>query len=529
MGKVSAKGVRAQSAMEYLLTYGWAIILIVVFLGAMFYIGLFNPGRLVSTTCFANSGFLCSSPNAYGTTFSATIGQATGNDWNNVIVCFVPSNVSYPDSCNAYPSYIVGTLKSGQSHRSLLTIDSPSGTAYGTLWAEYSFGSYSNLMTEIATVRVKGLSAVSPPAPAPVNITLQTGIIAYAKIVVANLQNASTPAPFQQLIQLPESAYNNYIEYNPGQANFEFFYPNGTIIPAWIEGNSSSTLIVWLNLKRGIPADNSTLFYIGFANKTANLLSSSGSNGIGEAPELTAQYAEYDDGASVFDAYFNGLESASNFTLMPYASMNSVNASYCSSIGTAEFCNRIKALQFEISNTSKYSYDWVYKTAIPNMNGYILEANFESAGNPNPIDVAGLSSSDASNSTQSTTISLATQEDGSLFSINAQAANSIYFVDKNVGTYTPEWRYMNLTYFGPESATVDQGYSSINLYEVNSSGEYSSSYVAPLMKPYASVFVGTDSFSTVPGASVEYNWVRVRAMPPNLAMPAVFLGQAYAS
>jgi len=40
LGKASAK---AQSAMEYLMTYGWAILIIAVVLGALFELGVFNP------------------------------------------------------------------------------------------------------------------------------------------------------------------------------------------------------------------------------------------------------------------------------------------------------------------------------------------------------------------------------------------------------------------------------------------------------------------------------------------------------
>ncbi|MGC8538978.1 MAG: hypothetical protein ACP5MK_03880, partial [Candidatus Micrarchaeia archaeon] len=34
---------KLQSAMEYLMTYGWAILIIAVVLSALFYLGVFNP------------------------------------------------------------------------------------------------------------------------------------------------------------------------------------------------------------------------------------------------------------------------------------------------------------------------------------------------------------------------------------------------------------------------------------------------------------------------------------------------------
>jgi len=54
---------KAQSAMEYLMTYGWAILIIAVVLAILYQLGLFGGGAsLVSTSCLATTGFLCASP-----------------------------------------------------------------------------------------------------------------------------------------------------------------------------------------------------------------------------------------------------------------------------------------------------------------------------------------------------------------------------------------------------------------------------------------------------------------------------------
>jgi hypothetical protein len=45
--------------MEYLMTYGWAILIIAVVLGAMFSLGIFGGAGVLGTTCIADSGFLC--------------------------------------------------------------------------------------------------------------------------------------------------------------------------------------------------------------------------------------------------------------------------------------------------------------------------------------------------------------------------------------------------------------------------------------------------------------------------------------
>ncbi|MDE1761752.1 MAG: hypothetical protein KGH59_02665 [Candidatus Micrarchaeota archaeon] len=50
---------RLQSAMEYLLTYGWAFLIIAVVLSAMFVLGVFNPGSLIQNSCILPAGFSC--------------------------------------------------------------------------------------------------------------------------------------------------------------------------------------------------------------------------------------------------------------------------------------------------------------------------------------------------------------------------------------------------------------------------------------------------------------------------------------
>ncbi len=50
---------KIQSAMEYLMTYGWAILIIAVVAGVLFESGFFNPGNGTSQFCQLESGFSC--------------------------------------------------------------------------------------------------------------------------------------------------------------------------------------------------------------------------------------------------------------------------------------------------------------------------------------------------------------------------------------------------------------------------------------------------------------------------------------
>jgi len=129
-------------------------------------------------------------------------------------------------------------------------------------------------------------------------------IIYQAPITIYNNQSVATSNPYQQLLQLNESIYNGYITYNGTVANFEFSYANNSIIPSWIESNNSGVLPIWLNLT-SIAANSQLTIYADFASLSTNLLSNSGTTGIGEAPQLSPTYAEYDDGQYVFPIYYN--------------------------------------------------------------------------------------------------------------------------------------------------------------------------------------------------------------------------------
>lgn len=51
---------RGQSALEYLVTYGWAILAIVIIAGVLWYFGIFNPARYAGEKqCAGFSSFVC--------------------------------------------------------------------------------------------------------------------------------------------------------------------------------------------------------------------------------------------------------------------------------------------------------------------------------------------------------------------------------------------------------------------------------------------------------------------------------------
>ena len=85
---------RAQSAMEYLMTYGWAILIIAVVLAALFSLNVFNAGAQLGTSCIGQPGFSCAQPViTQGGALSFQLGQGIGyTTYNAQLACVSSAN-----------------------------------------------------------------------------------------------------------------------------------------------------------------------------------------------------------------------------------------------------------------------------------------------------------------------------------------------------------------------------------------------------------------------------------------------------
>lgn len=75
-----ARELKAQSALEYLTTYGWAILVLVVVIGVLFSLGFINPRSPISPSCVFSSDLNCKAF-ALNTTghYALDLGQGTGH------------------------------------------------------------------------------------------------------------------------------------------------------------------------------------------------------------------------------------------------------------------------------------------------------------------------------------------------------------------------------------------------------------------------------------------------------------------
>ena len=147
---------RSQSAMEYLMTYGWAILIISVVVGALFSLGVFAAGpKGGSGSCGSMVGFFCSGPQlASNGLLTATIGQigkgsvtVTGLGCSNSSA--MPSSFT-PTSLPLQPSQTMSV-----SFTCNLPVKTMGSTFSGTLWMQYSQNGQSGLTSQIGTINAQ--------------------------------------------------------------------------------------------------------------------------------------------------------------------------------------------------------------------------------------------------------------------------------------------------------------------------------------------------------------------------------------
>ena len=76
---------KGQAAMEFLMTYGWAILVVLAAIGALAYFGVLSPDRFLPKKCTMESGFGC-------VDFSITDGNSDGN---GVLVVYLTNGLGY--------------------------------------------------------------------------------------------------------------------------------------------------------------------------------------------------------------------------------------------------------------------------------------------------------------------------------------------------------------------------------------------------------------------------------------------------
>ena len=107
---VSRHNTRTQSAMEYLMTYGWAILIIAIVLGVLYYLGVFNSANLAPRAQPGSCQVF--RPNGPGTTYDAGLSGTCQGELPEYVAQFdgYTSSINAPDGLANGPAAITVAL-----------------------------------------------------------------------------------------------------------------------------------------------------------------------------------------------------------------------------------------------------------------------------------------------------------------------------------------------------------------------------------------------------------------------------------
>ena len=134
---------KAQAAMEFLMTYGWAVLVVLAAIGALAYFGVLSPDRFLPEKCTFQAGIACLDFRYSGTAIEMVIQNGGGFDMTNVSVGVNGTGCSGTDSTSA------PTLTNGEKGTYSVTCSPTSGKFKG----DVTFG-YTNQETGMAHSKV---------------------------------------------------------------------------------------------------------------------------------------------------------------------------------------------------------------------------------------------------------------------------------------------------------------------------------------------------------------------------------------
>ena len=512
----TVKSKRSQSALEYMMTYGWAILIIVIVAVILYSIGIFNPSSSITTTI---TGFQ-----------KTPVSSAIFTD-NGGLSLSVQNSVGYPIKItNITATTLTGGKVTIEPNITLL----PGKSQVLVLSKVFTAANQGSHISTAVTITYKEISQQLPgPYISTGSITGSTPTVIYpanytfaavSKLTIKNTQSSATPSPFQQMVNIT-SADNGWQLISNGNfgQNVEFFYSNGTIIPSWLESYTGSNAIWWLKLG-SIPAGSSITVYMGIASTSTNLFNTVND---GEAPQIPcgstptsscSNYAEYDDGADVFLAYFNGNTPISNFNY--YTTYIQLSQSTASLNGNT--INVINDTRVASGSFNVLIPEFILNVAIPNEPLFIESNTYlsatSSADNPR---VALLNSTSPTSSLDAIGVNVGWA--GAYFQ-EEDINNGVYTFDQaQQGSESVGWVYSSLLYIPKTSSYY--GYTAPQLY--STTGGYSGSTTNTLLST-GSLYIGgigsPNTAYTLQENAMLFNWVRARAYPPNGVMPSVSFG-----
>ncbi|MEM3827208.1 MAG: hypothetical protein QXR58_01230 [Candidatus Micrarchaeaceae archaeon] len=486
----------AQSALEFLSTYAFIFLTISIVLVLLFAFSSI-PKSVLPVQCSFYSGFQCLD--------AALVVNSTGVPQLLVIASDSEPGVVNVSSFSAFLNF--HTSKSGYCVPSVATAGEKvycTANFTGTV----SLGSvYTGTFKVLANYCANSPANITATCPAgsqytyggSIRIQATKEVLAnsysnsyYLPINITNTQNSAVPAHFQQMIQFSPATYA--LEEAPNLGNIRF-YSGSKELYSWCETNctssSASNAIFWVRLPQAIPPGQSMIIDMYFLPKNI------GYSGVhaGEAPQLSPTYAEYDNGASVFNYYTNfaGTTLPNGWSVTEYGAspftytINNGMLLQTGSSGSAVI--QYTATSFDLQTNILEAYGAMETNGCMEFGGGLL-GNDAPCGGPNATGIG-------------------------------TDTNELYYWVRASGGAEPP--FSPSIPVGTTLYMMSQWESDTTLYgelDYNNIDTTSSSFT-----PDTSLYISANiAERTVPNSEMFLQYVRVRDYPPNGVMPSYKLG-----
>jgi hypothetical protein len=336
----------------------------------------------------------------------------------------------------------------------------------------------------------------------------------YVPITITNNQASATANPFQELVTWNPSSYSTYEASDLGNIRFCADTGCATTYYSWLESctstcnTSATSATAWVKLTSAISGSGGQLtVYMVFKATTVDF------DGVyaGEAPNLSATYGQFDNGANVFTAYFDGNTATSSFsTYSGYTLAKQTGVTYGS--GT------ISALQLTGYNGNTPTL--VFNAAMSNA-AMISESNFENNHVATDMGAAGFVNNAAAASVNNA-IGVNEGYSSAYFNQDYISAGTYTSNVNPQGTAATAWLYATATYLGSAASTYT-GVIAPQLY--SSTGGYSGTVSANPVSGATNLYLGFVGSSSVNyQTNIYFNWDRARVYPPSNVMPGASFG-----
>ena len=116
------KGLKAQAAMEFLMTYGWAILVVLIVIGALAYFGVLSPSTLLPEKCTFPVSLTCTDHSVAQTSMTFILLNGAGRDMRVWAVSATSDALTGGLACNCNNTAQGSVaLRNGQSSTFTLT------------------------------------------------------------------------------------------------------------------------------------------------------------------------------------------------------------------------------------------------------------------------------------------------------------------------------------------------------------------------------------------------------------------------